>query len=630
MYSRRPVPASSRRGMSLVVVMAVLSTAVVVSVSFLQTQATALRATENIDATDRAHEAAEAGIAAAIDTMQDPAWSGISESLMAEVGRDDKGFWAYRVTFSAVTGDGTEADAATASLNVRIQSLGRWQPIGTVRPVERQVEAVVALTPRLPGRPLRPGDVAATDDRADESVGFDAAADYALFAPQGTDSLSLSAQTRVAGNVWLGERLQLTTGLTCTATQRSELLSGIGADFGGAVSPHPLSGNLTFYLAPDATTSDALSRLGVTWGTTSTRLPLPTIDPEQFATYQVFAGGPEYQAIDVGGLLQNVSLGPTDSNPLGIFYSSGNLSVRGNVVVRGTLVAAGAMSFDGRDICVTPFDWRDETGRDLVVDRNLWPVLPAVVAGGNVSVSASSRVFLEGTLLSAGELVVNTPDYGLENALLNGLDEFVSGATARPIGGGQSEVRIQPGLLSLLGQLGLTVTPQDAVRLNGPNGRWYPIVWANTLGGVFRVRGTADFPSPVNCWFQPRRLAELDVAGPVIASRVRFENPPAWINLASSTWNSKHSSWTSECALRQLLQLPKRTFRAYLADPANWLLAGNPYAAHGLPFEPTVRLTRPANVNYACGLPLFRPDPSARTAGGGYHWKVLSWRESAL
>ncbi len=614
-FSRDP---SSRRGLTLAVVMVVVATVSIVAIAFLQSQSTNQRAADNVGAADLAIEAAEAGLAAALDAMQTPAWSGVDVPLSAEVVRDSRGASSYTVSFQPVASDETAAGEALAAFQVRARSVGRWLATGSTRPVERAIEATVVLEPRLEGRPGRPGDVATAEDRRTEVGGFEEASEYAIFASEGGNSFELTPQTRVSGSTWLGRRLSLYSNLSWSSTVRAALLTGLGIDNGGGTSaalPHPLAGSITFYEAPESGQLDDLTnRLQTPVTTTATRLSMPAFDPTRFLNYRLFEGGFEYQAVPIGTSLtsaQNGALHPTESNPLGIFFCNGTVTVGDNVVVNGTLVATSGVVFTGRGIAITPFDWRDGSGGSLVTDRDLWPVLPAVLSGDDITCRSSSQVFIEGAVVAAGDVVVETPNYVEEPTLLN----YDGNALATPLGNGLSKVNVT-GLLTLLA--GLTVNTHHAVQFSdgGVWSEWYPVVTANLLSGEFVVRGTVDHPSSTACRFRPRRVYHTDILGPVIASHVRFGNPPAWSSVSSSGWTSKYNNWQSKRngILGLLLARPNLTFTQSLQED-------------GFPFAPTVRISRSQNVNYACEPPLFSADPSSRATGGGYRWQVTSWAE---
>jgi len=609
---------SRRSGLTLAVVMTVVATVAIVAIAFLQSQSADQRVADHLRTRDLALEAAEAGIAAELDAMQAPGWSGVTVPITAEVVRDPRGVSSYTVSFERIASDGTTADAAAAALQVRIRSVGRWLATGSARPVERAIEATVVLQPRMEGRPARPGDVASAEDGANGTIGFADAQRFAVFAAEGSESLTSAPQTQIAGNVWLGSGLSLYNNLAWSSTIRTALLSGLGTDHGGgagATSPHPLAGSMTFYTFPPASQLDELTnQLKSTVIMTETRLTSPVFDPTRFRKYRLFAGGFQYEAVPIGSELtasQNASLRPTESNPLGIFYCNGSLSVGDGVVVHGTLVATSGVTFTGRGVAMTPFDWRDGAGGTRVIDRELWPLLPAVVAAGDVTFRSGSQTFIEGAVVTSSDVTIETPDSSMEPALLS----YDGNAVAMPLGNGLSRVKVTD-LLGLLA--GLTVNTQHAVQfLNGGVwSEWYPIVTADMLKGEFLVRGTADVSAATTCRFRPRRVHHTDILGPLIARRVRFENPPAWSSVTSSGWTTKYNNWQAKRngILGILLARPDLTFTQSLQED-------------GFPFVPTVRITRPQNVNYACEPPLFTADATERATGGGYRWQVTSWSE---
>jgi hypothetical protein len=290
--------------LTLAVVMAVVATVVIMSIAFLQSQSSGQRVAENTQSADYAMQAAEAGLAAALDAMQTPAWSGVTVPVTAQLINDSRGISSYEVTFSQISGDGTIAGAAQASLQVHIRSAGRWLATGSARPIERVVEATVALGPRLPGRASRPGDVASAEDRRTDASGFEDARNYAVFVAGGGDSLELAPQARITGDLWIRSGLFLYEGLSWNSTQRAALLSGLGTDNGGGASatlPHPVAGSMTFYTAPDSAELDDLTiRLKTPVSISGTRLSLPSFDPQHFLTYRLFEGGFEYHAVQIG------------------------------------------------------------------------------------------------------------------------------------------------------------------------------------------------------------------------------------------------------------------------------------------------------------------------------------------
>ena len=73
--------------------------------------------------------------------------------------------------------------------------------------------------------------------------------------------------------------------------------------------------------------------------------------PNGFSTYQIYPGGPTYTIPTVSNNLQSVTLGPDPmTNPLGIFYYNGDLTIKNGVTITGSLFCKGNLTLDGNNI----------------------------------------------------------------------------------------------------------------------------------------------------------------------------------------------------------------------------------------------------------------------------------------
>lgn len=517
--SCRPASNAPRRGLALVVVMAALATAVVIAVAFLHAQSSALRVAENGRASDFARQAAETGLAAALAELQSPSWGGIDTVLSAEVGRDGSGLWSYRVVSTSVASGGTTS-VIDAAMRLKLTSVGSYLPAGSTRPVERTMEAVLQLTPRMPVSLS-----AVPSDRRPDAA-WDPVQAYACFGGAAGDSLKLPPQAKIVGDAWVYDRARVYHELTWPAGVRQRI---------GQERPAPLAGTLTHYNslgAEDAANLAAL--LGADkLVQTSTLLTLPAADFSNLAagaTYRIYQGGPIYSATAVSSTLDGtswnpVTLGPTDANPLGIYYRSGDLRIEDNVRVTGTLVATGALEFRGPAVEIATVRPPAGSGSAGVAGSNV--SLPAVICGGTVTIRR------EATLTVAGAI------YAAQKVFREDVDR----------------------------QTGTTVA----------------------------------------------------VTGTVATGQLDLYTPPMWKALSAADWTNRSNA----CLPMTAAMLP------WLANPGNWPLLSWPldYTLYGLSNEPTFTVTRPADASYVLAPPLFRPDPSAWNAGGGYRWAVLAWRE---
>ncbi len=94
------------------------------------------------------------------------------------------------------------------------------------------------------------------------------------------------------------------------------------------------------YLTPD---------LGITvTNTTAQKAASDWVNPTSLTSYQIYPGGPTYTIQAAPATLQSTTLQPDPQlNPLGLFFSSGNVNINGNVTVNGSLFCDGNIQITG-------------------------------------------------------------------------------------------------------------------------------------------------------------------------------------------------------------------------------------------------------------------------------------------
>jgi hypothetical protein len=81
------------------------------------------------------------------------------------------------------------------------------------------------------------------------------------------------------------------------------------------------------------------------------------VQPSIFSTYQIYPGGPTYTIPTVSNNLQSITLGPDPmTNPLGIFYYNGGLTIKNDVTIKGSLFCKGSLTLDGNNIHFEPVE----------------------------------------------------------------------------------------------------------------------------------------------------------------------------------------------------------------------------------------------------------------------------------
>ncbi|QDU53806.1 hypothetical protein [Gimesia panareensis] len=634
-HDRNQSGCAPRSGISLILVMFALSMSLVLTYSFIQTQSVQTQISANGSRRDLARNAARAGISDALNRLNSLDWAGVSDRYRRPFQADDDGECTYTVSFEAV------GNSLSSVLELNVYSLGVWTSAENPdMKSEHQITARVRLVPRLIGRTILPGDSAAATDQISNAGDFDRIKGYALFAEQGYYSLNFDPATRIDGNLWLYDRLHMFTDPAWSSTIRDTYLTDVGNRFvtfpAGSTSlseatisaPHPIAGNITFYNYPSYSIRDDLSDLKVSWSTTTERLTIPSTDYSAFTSYRLYEGGPLYQAETVNSSLYNQTLKPTPANPLGIFYRSGNLSIYDNVTIQGTLVCTGKIYFVGKQIHLTAFNWKDDSGQAFVTDAQLWPRLPCVVAH-DAEFSRYSQSTVEGAIVCQGTVKGGGGSISYPSAL----DLKLSGtATAASIGQPFSTVTLQEyQLLSSLSTDGnyaiwLETTGSGNT---GTTGSWYPIVGFDNNRQQLTVRGEIDQATPTAYRIQRHKQVLTQVRGPVCAETFDFYRVNEWV-LNSYLWDDRRYNWNYQNDLRKALGFSEIGFSEWLENPGNFLGWDSYYLTYGISLEPTLQIQNLTEREYRWAPPLFQPfdGGDANPDQSGYRWSMVDWQES--
>ncbi len=98
-----------------------------------------------------------------------------------------------------------------------------------------------------------------------------------------------------------------------------------------------------------------LGWLGVSTSTSSTPSNSTWAYPGQIVSYQLYPGGQTYTVPLVSSSLQNTTLAASPrTNPLGIFYNSGTVTIGNNVTLTGTLWSGGDVVVSGTNVVLQP------------------------------------------------------------------------------------------------------------------------------------------------------------------------------------------------------------------------------------------------------------------------------------
>lgn len=607
-----------RRGMTLVVVMLVISLSVVISLSLVQTQTTNLQIQDNSLHGNIAGDAAKTGLMIALQKMQSTDWEGIDKPVEGVLQTGNGGTAGYQVLFSPISTSQINPLPIDSFLYLVVTSTGYWDSSRSGR-IEQRAEMVVKLQPRLPGRTVSSGDNINADDRSAHSRNYDDVQKFALFATGNSvsaNSLSLSPGSRISGDIWLKKSLSFYLSPKWNSSVYKTTLDSIGENLSagdGLKQRHPLHGKICFYETQTSSTTDALQRVKTNWEKKNTIIPSDSIDFSKWRDYQIYKGGPVYQATLLESSLSNENIVPSLTNPLGIFYRNGSITLGDKVTIRGTLVATEEITFSSGSIKITSYDWQG-----IVANQQLWPRLPAIVAK-TVTVNSDVDATINGAVIAETELKSSLGDYqetAEATVLLTGMATVQTVQTI-----GVVTVAGATDIPSAITDSGYEIWLDD-----GTQSGWFPIT--RVLHSQKMIQITGGFASTDAIPFKIRQRSEeqgqqkrfFDIYGPVTCGRLLTNCPPLWGWPGSSKWKTFRNQWLGDSSAPEWID--------WLANPANFQTGNTELNQRGLTLEPTFQIRNDFTVRHHWSPPLFSGyvGTGNNKPFSGYRWTVLSWR----
>ncbi|MBN1591349.1 MAG: hypothetical protein JW888_17685 [Pirellulales bacterium] len=352
-YSRhkvilRPPRINRRDGMSLLIVVLLVSVTTVLSYVVLRGQSSAAHIQRNSDLSASARRAAMTGLTYGIRSMHTASWSGVNSTQTRTLGAHE----SFTVSFAvgdASLGQGS-IDYEDYPYRVTVQSTGYAEdPVDLSREASHTVHAVMRLIPRaLSTWPDWPAN------RADWPVDWHKMEGYTVYQTEKNDTY-LRLPCRIEGNVRLQDTLFIAKDYPDDDARKAYLEGLNQMRLDGLADYRPLTGTIRLpYSFPYTYQTyydfwEPNSYLGFSYD---------HIDPDEVAsdwvmpsgltTYQIYPGGPVYEIVSISGDQEDVSLESDPvNNPLGFFHHSGGPKLKGNVFVRGSLFCNGNVDIEG-------------------------------------------------------------------------------------------------------------------------------------------------------------------------------------------------------------------------------------------------------------------------------------------
>lgn len=389
-----PSPSGSpRRGVATLVVLLLIAVAMAVSYAAMRSQGTAVRIQQNASLHALARQAAATGMAVAIKRMHTADWEGVDTALTGSLDAHQ----GYRVTFE--TGDPSLAlgddDYDDWPYRVTLLSTGTAaDPEEPSRTATHRIRAVLRLVPR---------------SLSTEPGAWEEMVTHAMY--QWTGGLfQVNVPARIEGAVRIQRKLELARDYLWPDEARKQYCADLnkmrraasGSDASALGDCRPFTGTLLlpykdeYWWLQEWGLIDFLNvKMEIPTDHRAPATPAGWSHPGELTSYRLYPGGKSYSVPAIPRDLVNVKLAPDPiSNPLGVFYRNGEVSLCDDVEVHGTLITAlgGDLLVQGRDVRARPVDLPPLQGKTEPVR------LPTLIVGDDLRFQAGSESQLRGVL----------------------------------------------------------------------------------------------------------------------------------------------------------------------------------------------------------------------------------------
>lgn len=340
----RPANSQCRRGIAVLLVLLLLTLTLALSYATVRTQNTAMMIQLNSDRRAAAQQAAVTGMAIAVKKMQQSNWAGFGSTINGTLSSTD----SYSVTYtygdpSLTSGSPDYNDYAfrgTLSVTGKSTDLANPQDVATY-----QISTVVRLVPRM---------------LSTEPSDWSTMQQYTVY-QTANQPFEIDIPCQLSGPVRIQGALKIAPDYPTDSTAWTRYLTDLnGMRSGGYSDFRPFTGPVRY--VSGIIDSKYLTALTTNLGVTATSLianPAGSdwVQPSSFSTYQIYPGGPTYTVPLVTNNLQSATLGPDPmSNPLGVYFYNGNLTIKSNVTIQGTLICKGDLVIDGTNVHFEPVE----------------------------------------------------------------------------------------------------------------------------------------------------------------------------------------------------------------------------------------------------------------------------------
>ena len=388
----RRVPTTKRRGMSLIIIVLLISITMAVSFAVVHSQAIDARVQQNATLRDSARQAALAGMSVALRTVHNSSWAGVGASISRNLSPSE----SFTATFT--TGDESllQSDPAYAEYPYRVTIVSTGyarDPDNADRITSHRIQAVIRLIPRKIGaEPAGWSEIQAN-----------------TFCQWKKDSLSVNVPCRVEGPVRIRGTLDLCDDdIYWSSSPRWWYFSHLNTMRSNGYSDYrPFNGPMQINYSEQR--SGVISRLtdalGVSVSDASSASTYTWTSATVDGSYRLYPGGKIYYAEALASDISNTELKSNPiTNPLGIFTCALDTRFNGNVSLQGTVIGgcdinihAGSNTFSS--LTVPPYQHSD-------IPSSVRVRMPTAVVNDDFRVETDANLTFKGLVMAKDELIV--------------------------------------------------------------------------------------------------------------------------------------------------------------------------------------------------------------------------------
>jgi hypothetical protein len=375
---------SSRRGISVIVVLGLIALCMAASYAMMRAESSTVRTQQNANRQSLARQAATMGLSVAIRNMEQSSWGGVGTTLAGTLNSTD----SYSVTYTAGDSSLTSGSPNYSEYPYRVTLVSTGisiDPNNLQSHATHKLQAVMRLIPR--NLTSSPSDLATIPN-------------YTLYQTQNNTfqfqvPMQVQGKVRVQGTVTLGSDYSWTTTISNQYLSDLNLMRIAGQ---GDYRPFTGSMELSFNQNNSGVQSWLSGTMGVSLiNNTATGMSSQWVFPGSVSTYRLYTGGTVYTVSTAGSTITSSLQANPVTNPLGLYYQSGDVTLGNNAAIQGTLIGGGHITITGSNVTLTPVNLLPLQG-----SHNQF-CLPTLLASNDLVVSSTGAPTISGLVATFGK-----------------------------------------------------------------------------------------------------------------------------------------------------------------------------------------------------------------------------------